>query len=354
MNITWIIGNGFDINLGLKTGYQDFLDNCYFKDPDEHGYRKRLQEACAGIRGLEKAEHWSDLEALLGQSSQGYGDDEAATFHHTFQEMQMLFTDYAHREELRLPEELPPECIKEFKESVCDFGKRMVPADGKYFGWGSVREQIRYDFISLNYTSTLDKFIAASITKDNIISSHTAGNTYNGLLGTVLHLHGSIDSNGAARDIIFGVSDTNQIKNDVFAKNAGFTKIWVKEQKNSAHYGNNSVERAETLINDSQIICIFGCSLGESDEYLWRKVGTKLGKDSHCRLVLFVHGIPDRHGHDAFEYEQKLEEGLESFRAVSGVSSEDFGSITNRITVARSEEYFHMDALKNALGVSEV
>ena len=43
MNILWIIGNSFDLNLGLKTGYQDFLEDTYLKaDAKELKYRDEI------------------------------------------------------------------------------------------------------------------------------------------------------------------------------------------------------------------------------------------------------------------------------------------------------------------------
>ena len=35
MNITFLIGNGFDLNLGLKTTYHNFLDYYYLKIIDD-------------------------------------------------------------------------------------------------------------------------------------------------------------------------------------------------------------------------------------------------------------------------------------------------------------------------------
>ena len=40
--VLWIIGNGFDKNLGLETGYRLFLIKKYFAPGTTNGYRDEL------------------------------------------------------------------------------------------------------------------------------------------------------------------------------------------------------------------------------------------------------------------------------------------------------------------------
>ena len=61
MNITYIIGNGFDVNLGLKTRYQDFYDY-YQNQPSPSEEVKQLK---AHID--RNKENWADLELALGE-----------------------------------------------------------------------------------------------------------------------------------------------------------------------------------------------------------------------------------------------------------------------------------------------
>ena len=42
LNLLWIIGNGYDRNLGLATDYRSFLKNRYFKDGVQNKYRDEL------------------------------------------------------------------------------------------------------------------------------------------------------------------------------------------------------------------------------------------------------------------------------------------------------------------------
>lgn len=55
-----IIGNGFDLSLGLKTSFNDFFQSGAFNDIEESNSLKKM------IRTeLAKNEHWSDLEGLI-------------------------------------------------------------------------------------------------------------------------------------------------------------------------------------------------------------------------------------------------------------------------------------------------
>ena len=56
MNILFFIGNGFDINLGMKTRYSDFYK--YYKDIEsKSNVIQKLKEEIA-----ERIVNWSDLE----------------------------------------------------------------------------------------------------------------------------------------------------------------------------------------------------------------------------------------------------------------------------------------------------
>lgn len=59
MKITFFIGNGYDINLGLKTSYPDFL-NWYIKQPSKCSEVEVFKNL---IRNNIK--YWSDLEKHL-------------------------------------------------------------------------------------------------------------------------------------------------------------------------------------------------------------------------------------------------------------------------------------------------
>ena len=64
MYITFLIGNGFDINLGLKTRYSDFYDY----------YKYRATKDSVILRWMHEDDdkgNWADLETALGEKVEG-------------------------------------------------------------------------------------------------------------------------------------------------------------------------------------------------------------------------------------------------------------------------------------------
>ena len=81
--VLWIIGNGFDKNLGLETGYRSFLLNKYFAPGTANEYRDELVRRLDNFDPKSQSDLWSDLEQLLGEVSEYYEDD-VDLFHENF------------------------------------------------------------------------------------------------------------------------------------------------------------------------------------------------------------------------------------------------------------------------------
>lgn len=77
MKITYIIGNGFDINLGLRTGYENFY-NWYIgqsSKKDSDVVKKFKNEINNYIEKKGTEINWSDLESGLGKYSSEVSTD---------------------------------------------------------------------------------------------------------------------------------------------------------------------------------------------------------------------------------------------------------------------------------------
>lgn len=61
MNILFLIGNGFDINLGLETSYNDFY-NFYVNQESKNDLIKKFKKTIKLDKNL-----WSDLELKFGE-----------------------------------------------------------------------------------------------------------------------------------------------------------------------------------------------------------------------------------------------------------------------------------------------
>ena len=344
MRITWIIGNGFDANLGLKTGYGDFRDRVYLSETrNKSDLRdklvKRLDEA--DFSNLETARLWSDLEELLGRATSLYGEDEVDDFTETFEEMESLLTDYVHDQETRLPKTLPDACLAEFKNSIAHFDSRMAPRDKAAFKLDERSDSHFHRFISLNYTQALACFVADAGDANGLIDQHRIGNsTYNDLVAAPLYLHGAIGDDGFSRDVVFGVDSAEQLANGAYAAVPLFVENWVKPNRNDRLFGNENERDFQGLIGDADVFCVYGCSMGNSDGRIWRAVGQRLMADAGSKLVLFIYELPNRHERKHRKYQDVREERRAAFQKVAGLTSDDMQLLQDRIFFVPSSELF--------------
>ena len=100
------------------------------------------------------------------------------------------------------------------------------------------------------------------------------------------------------------------------------------------------------LIAKADSICIYGCSLGESDGYIWRQVADSLS-DSTCRLYIFDYDLPDRSMVAARAYQKRRRDLVRRFYEVANVAAEDEKSISDRFFPVESTKVFNFNPLVN-------
>ena len=337
----WVIGNGFDLNLGLKTGYSDFLRSDLFLSDDFSEQRNSL---CRNVGDVEDCgNHWSDLEMLLGMSTRYYSADDD-TFAEIFEQIQRRFVEYVSRQIEMFSAEISEKDIQEFWQSICRFYDRIPAMDREKLRLKeSVRGSIHHKFISLNYSDTFDRFVAAAKKKHAPFDSRTvAGMTYSDRADAPFHLHGTLENGGS--EIVFGVSFPEQMDNQEFAADEGSCELWVKSQKNGSLFGNKKTEEMKSIVSAADVICVYGCSLGKSDDYIWREVGKRLKSSAHTNLVLFVHGLPDRAGQLGRQYQKARDGARDCFFDRAGIAREKSDEIKQRILFIPSGDVFRFKA----------
>ena len=126
MRIVYIIGNGFDLSLGLKTKYSDF-----------YNYLNQNYESCSpSLRGLLKdvgadCELWSNMESALGLYTEKLKTDQELK--DLYEELNTRFNKYLLREE---------ELIKHIKEAGLRKQEKELPKNLSVHVFGSA--EFRY------------------------------------------------------------------------------------------------------------------------------------------------------------------------------------------------------------------
>lgn len=297
MNITYFIGNGFDSNQGLATRYSDFYPYFLEHATDDNMIKKWIKD-----NYIQKKEYWSDLEEDLGLALKNiHTAKELAKFYIDKDELDDLLIDYLEEEQKKFVIEDNDKIEIQFLDSIKALSLNME--DGDYnsikatLNIYSNHSNINYNFITFNYTNTLDKVI--SIVKErnsNIKIPSDPRTTRIGKLNEYYHLHGTLEGG-----MILGVNDEQQIDNEKLQKNAMFLNSFVKTNMNGI-VGNSNTVKTSDIIKESNIICIYGMSIGNTDKFWWEEIMHWLQLTAYNKLVIFHHvderkikrGLPSR------------------------------------------------------------
>lgn len=167
MNITFLIGNGFDINIGLDTRYEDFLA-CYLRDnPKDTASIRQFKE---DIRSREKEDAeqlrdnklWSNAELAFGEYTETVAEHQgtAAVFCERHGDFCRKLATYLQEQEARVntsgSEQKFIDALQEFRTGLSVVQREQVDNSLKAFGGG-----FNFNFIVYNYTEVIDKLVKA-------------------------------------------------------------------------------------------------------------------------------------------------------------------------------------------------
>lgn len=266
MKILYIIGNGFDINLGLNTRFTDFYK--YYLDVESNSDKVKLLK-----KEIDKnIENWSDLEVAFGQFTKQLSTTEE--FDEVFEDILTHLSNFILLED----EKIQIEDTSKFYSSLA-FPELYLPladmntiADFKK-KWVNVSQTIH--IATLNYTKSFEKFIDIG---DNIINTTSGKGSY---VKSIIHIHGYANDR-----MILGVNDHSQIGNEEFREDVDVLESLLKPICNRV-YKHTEDSQTLSIIGESNLICIFGSSLGVTDNHWWQAIGDRL-RYKETKLLIFV------------------------------------------------------------------
>lgn len=275
MNITFFIGNGFDINLGLKTNYSCFYP--YFLENARSDNMIKIW-----LDGNEQ--YWSDLEEKLGQEIEKVTKLELEKFYEDKEEMDQLLIEYLEKEQEKYKIEDSDDIKKEFSRSMAEFFLGLP--DGDINSIQETRNEYKnedfiYTYVTFNYTDILDRIVSL-YENSYVIGNHDGiSSTKKNLIGKVLHVHGTTNE-----EMILGVNDESQINNLELRSEEIFLNTFIKRNVNT-EIGQQKTEKVIDIINKSHIICIFGMSIGNTDKMWWEELIKWLNLNESNKLIIF-------------------------------------------------------------------
>lgn len=330
MRTVYMIGNGFDINLGLPTKYHDFYK--HYLGLDQSADTSTVAEMKNHIRKClsGKNDYWSDLEAAMGAYTTNFGD--YATLEASYDDLNDSLHAYISQVEAApLPAGID---VSLFKRNLRAPEKFLTLAERETIENEVYKFNIGTHFIDIlnfNYTTTIEKLL--KMPADTIeIGPATYHSSYPTKLSPILHIHGD------TTQPILGINDSSQIANDKLREDLDVLDYLVKPRMNS-NAGHLIDRHAREAIKNANMICIYGLSLGKTDTIWWKLVGERLlaGKN----VVLFVHdnsGAPV-HPRKLGSYKRKW---AERFFTATSLPLEKLTQLSSNLIIAPNTPIFNL------------
>lgn len=263
----YLIGNGFDLDLGIDSSYSTyyrskyFIDLCnkspvasYIKDLIEKDYKENwvdFEEAikiyCINVLGNESA---MDNERLIKFQN-------LREFEEHFKEIRNSIADFLSEQASRVDLSITPDTKNSvlIAKEIVDRFERTSNLSG-----GLISENNNVKIITFNYTDTLTKLIEIEARKKWAVSNgfgEKFTNNFQKIKDSIVHIHGSLE----ADNIILGIEDVV----DIIPKETFIVRKSIHVDYTKFSLG---------LMSKANNVTIFGHSLGTSDEMYFKKLFT--------------------------------------------------------------------------------
>ena len=356
MIITYLIGNGFDLNLGLHTRYIDFIDEYVSNtEGDSEGiidFKSHMQQCIEDQKlGVEPEINWSDAEKAFGQYTELFKDKArpAEIFASRHEDFCIKLSAYLAGEEKKIQMDQlisNDKDLKDFADSLKKYLNGLRPDDVNYAAkkLEGIGNGYKIQFLTFNYTEILDKLVQ-TVSNKQLLGTRTFGHTnYSNTIEMPIHVHGTTEHGMA-----LGVNDESQLAYDIFDDNEPeYKQQLIKPLFNSA-MGESTDAIATNVLNSSDVIYIYGMSLGETDKRWWERIINLMNNKSTVILIIHNLSIPET-GLIPTHYTRRVREIRNDFLRYSPIdlSPEQYESISQRI-FPKSYNCFEMlkDIAKN-------
>lgn len=281
MKVTFLVGNGFDMALGVDTSYRAFY-NWYLEQESPNHYVQDLKDNIQ--KYLEgEGENWSDFELGLANYTENFSTNEIQGFFKCYEDAHNNIINFLKTQVEDVDISFVPsgDLINSAK-TLINFYSELPSGETQQIE-KNIENTLEFSFISFNYTNLFNEAIEAlhdTAFQEPLLfrkDLRTKINQY------IINVHGT-----SGFLPILGVSEEIQIANKDLLKIREFKEMMIKSQCVKA-IGESWYDDAMNLINISDVICIFGMSLGDSDSVWWESIMTHIINNSDTHLIIYWH-----------------------------------------------------------------
>lgn len=273
--VTVLVGNGFDLGLGLSTRYSDFLDR-YLQSsfPIATDAIRKMREDI-DLQRKNSGSLWADAEtafANLPFSEYGHAEGAVGALAECEGDFVAALRNYLQDEDARLiiPTSEQGDVSRQFVNQLFCLLEVVLPKIGK-------SRIINLEFI--NYTATLEKLLGQDGAGASLNLQPQPGPTIN--IGTVRHIHGALSSG----NIVFGVDDSEQI-GDAPLQEESQEHGYLQKSNLDGELGINELTSSLERIKQSDVVILFGLSYGASDFSIWWNLIEALKYQPMLKIIL--------------------------------------------------------------------
>lgn len=334
MNITFLFGNGFDLGMGMPTRFADFYE-VYCKDDasdneNVRSFKKELKNWLCEPDKRKRVEDWADFEKTFGEYSTKFSVDQKQDYLECFEDFVSKFNLYLENVEKCTDFSGVNDLDAVLSKAVRDYRKiRKADRDEIEQFYRKFNAERIYSFITFNYTRTVDRCFDA-------LKDVLKNESYR-RVGRLVHIHGYIEDS-----MIVGVNDASQIMNSEFASDPVVRETLIKPFQNTLSRTGNEMDMQD-VIDKSNIICIYGMSLGDTDKKWWDYLSKWLASsDNHILIILQHHEkYSSRLPHVQNKY---IKPTLEKFLSFSSLPVNEKEKISSKIYIGFNNDVFAVKA----------
>lgn len=265
MRILFVLGNGFDLQLGLPTSYRDFYKYYSCCNSENESVRRLKKEI-----GLNP-ENWGDLELALAQytSKEVNLDEFCAAYDDIQSKLQkyiLTVDDMMKAGELNLNADVDSVFTGlRFPENY--FCPEIAESLNEFYSSGG-NKLINVDVFTFNYTHTLEYLLG------NVLDDFESDDPRRYISRKFCHIHREITVDNS---VWLGVDNDSQISNSSYLDRMEARFRLIKPEMIEA-VGSTTMRKADNLISNADVICLFGASFGDSDLSWLKRIGDKVAE----------------------------------------------------------------------------
>ena len=208
MKVTFLIGNGFDIGIGMRSKFSDYFPVYISQSKNKKISLKGLADHIA-----QNEDNWSYFERQLGHYTNEFILETQKIFVDQVKDFEKGFMVYLKGQEKKLSFENNQMIAHRMIDALLTFysdnnlPRQSVQDISKIYSILS-KENITYNFINFNYTSVLKKCLD-TIPQKIVCKRKISNNEYVDKIGQIVYVHGYSD-----KYPIMGVNDDSYRNNE--------------------------------------------------------------------------------------------------------------------------------------------